>query len=396
MSSLHKPPPDLLSLPNEILARICFYAEDGDDYLIKSLRWLKAVRPTCKQLYVPATTEFVKQYLKRPEVSLSRHGLQEFVELCKHPLFGPHVQHISFDSCRLDSKFVQNIGAQMDSLITENKLEAVKQAEEYLDWYLLKLEEELRFEESGDMAVLLKQAFEALRMHGNSIGLTALVSDNPFNLDFHSKTALSSLETLDLSIGEHDYVKDVDKTLEAFVSQAKGLKRFDLMVIESEDHEEADDRPSPSESIEYASQIIRILNSDALRWVWLADVTIFEVDLITMLTGHQSTLKEVVLSDVTLAGAWDGVLLCLRDKLSLERFVIVGARQTHGDDLEEGSYGGFWVDGGVELNGDEEITSRLTDVLSQKSRQRTDADFRPNWECANSMWDSMTMAHFSD
>ncbi|KAG9604773.1 hypothetical protein KCU77_g1149, partial [Aureobasidium melanogenum] len=200
-------------------------------------------------------------------------------------------------------------------------------------------------------------------------------SDDPVNLDCHSKTALSSLETLELSIGEHDYIKDVDKTLEAFVSQAKGLKRIELMLIESEDHEEADARPSPSESIDYASQIIRMLDSNALRQVWLADVTIFEVDLITMLREHQSTLKELVLSDVTLAGSWHRVLLCLRDKHCLERFVIVDARQTNEDDLEEGGYGEFWIDGGVELNGDEEVTSGLTDVLNQKSRQKTDADF---------------------
>lgn len=463
MSSLRKSPPDLLSLPNEILAKICAYADDDNYHFTCGLRWLKAVRLTCKQLSVPATTEFIKRFFRRLEVIISRHGLREFAELCKHPLFGPHVQEVSFDACRLNSKFVQNLGSRMDFLITKNKLGALKQAREYLNWYLTKLQEELHFEESGDSSVLLEQAFSALRLHGRPIelnvetffdffwrphpighkdllagrpdagefddcdafacrGVSLLLvkllklasaagcrirclyiqkrdldhagdSDEPVNLEHDYKTALTGLKRLVLHIGEHDRVKDVDKTLEAFLLQAKGLESFELMFIESDDREEGDEKPPPSTSIHYASQVTRMLSSNALRQIRLDDISIFEIDLLRMLTRHQNTLKEMVFSDFILAGSWDRVLLCIRDKLRLERFVIVDAKETDEDDLEEGGgYGEIWLDGGVELNGNEKVTSGLTDVLDQKSRERTEPDFEPDWKYGNSIRSLMDMA----
>ncbi|KAG9566953.1 hypothetical protein KCU71_g1655, partial [Aureobasidium melanogenum] len=450
MSSPRNPPPDLLSLPNEILAQICVYVDDDLFSLhFDGLKWLKAVRLTCKQLYVPSTTEFVKRYLKRPKVVLSRHGLQEFVELCKHPLFGPHVQDIGFDSCRLDSKFVQELGAQMDSLITNNKLNAVKHAKEYLNWYLLKLEEELQFEGSGDMSVLLKKAFATLQLHGNPIGLTvktifndhfheplpighkdsmagrpdndqlarycafacrglspvlvmvfklasaagcnirrlsisknaldeALVSDDPVNLDCQSKAALSSLERLELHSSELDYTKAVDKTLEAFFLQAKGLKRLEFSLGTSEYFDEdTQDIPPPSLSIDYSSQVLRMVNSDALRQVRLSDIPITDDDLLSMLLRHDRSLKELALKDIKLFGSWNTVLLSIRDKLCLDRLVMVNLNDIYEEELEEGGFGETWLSGGLEFIGNEKVMSGLTEVVSQKSRQETEPDFRP-------------------
>lgn len=64
MSVTTKQPPDLLSMPNEVLANICAAVVDdrGGD-MGCGRETLRAIRLTCKQLYPPATTEFAKRFL---------------------------------------------------------------------------------------------------------------------------------------------------------------------------------------------------------------------------------------------------------------------------------------------------------------------------------------------
>lgn len=99
------PPPDLPSLPNELLAKICVYAVDEEPSM-RGKNWLRAVRLTCKLLYTPATDKLAKRFFKSLAVMVSRRSLQELVTFCKHDLIGPYIQEIVFHPCQLNARFL--------------------------------------------------------------------------------------------------------------------------------------------------------------------------------------------------------------------------------------------------------------------------------------------------
>ncbi|KEQ78110.1 hypothetical protein M436DRAFT_36406, partial [Aureobasidium namibiae CBS 147.97] len=76
-----------LSLPNEALAMIC-----ADNIL--SAKDLAAMRLTNKELHVIATKEFAQRYFRDPFVVMLKGSLETLVEICEHPVFGPHVRKI--------------------------------------------------------------------------------------------------------------------------------------------------------------------------------------------------------------------------------------------------------------------------------------------------------------
>lgn len=165
------PPPDLLSLPNELLAKICVYAVDEEPSM-RGKNWLRAVRLTCKLLYTPATEELAKRFFKSLAVMVSRRSLQELVTFCKHDLIGPYIEEIVFHPCQLNARFLSKIQDDMYTWMARRDLVAIAKARRHIQWYFTKLEDEIRLEESGDAKMFFEQAFGALRALQKPIKLT--------------------------------------------------------------------------------------------------------------------------------------------------------------------------------------------------------------------------------
>lgn len=174
MSITAKPLPDLLSMPNEVLANICTYAADGDDSKSRWLdgkSWLKAVRLTCKQLYASATTVFAKKFFKKLHVIAARGSLETLLKICEHPLIGPQVCEITFLGCRLDHNLLSPLRRSLESSLRRRDLRVIRQARHRLQLFMDVLEEEVELEEHVGVFELLVNALRAIRNYGHSIKL---------------------------------------------------------------------------------------------------------------------------------------------------------------------------------------------------------------------------------
>jgi hypothetical protein len=440
MSMIKNPPPDFLSLPNELLAKICVYAADKEP-CTRGKKWLRAVRLTCKQLYTPATKELAKSFLRSPAVMISTHSLQELVALCKHELIGPYVQEIVFYPCSLSNKYLGEIQVQTASLITKGDFEGVATIKRHVEWYFTRLEDEIHLEKSGDAKMLLQQAFGAVR---RPIKLTATTSNLSNILFTHSEwrdsrprieefisfskiayhhgggsmsiltvfeaaiaagsqihafkvsmdtestqpvylseelaQALSRLERLEIDIGPSPITR-TEKTLVAIISNARGL----LQVVYSSNPEYVKKSWSLAWHI---SRQARVLSSHALRQRWMREVVVHSRSLVMMLRKHRNTLKELTIFNVLLLGPWDRILLVIRDELRLDKLVWINLSAANEDDFMSNAETApvtTSIHGGVELNGHEKLISGIDGVLSKWNRQRSDPDYVPSWRSVTDM-----------
>ena len=444
MSLILKSSPDFLSLPNEILAKICVYAVDREP-VTRGKDWLLAVRHTCKLLYAPATRELAKRFLKSRIVMMSRYSLQELVALCKHDLIGPYVQQVEFYPYRLNSNFFGMIQARMDSLIIKKDYGGVPEVKRHVNWYLARVEEEMHLDRSGDAQMLLKEAFGALRRYQKPIKLitttkhscdvlfshsgekdsrlsigeflsfssiaytqggdmtpvfgffeAALAAGNQIH-DFEVRMdtgrvgsvhptqegvqALSQLKRLLVDIGGSDLYSATDGTVEAIVSGAKELER----VVFSSDIEYVG---KPWNSTCHMSRLVKVMNSHALRQLCLRGIAIHPKGLSLMLRRHKGTLKELTISNVLLVGPWYKILLVARDELRLEKLVLinlatVNAHHFHGY-FEIGD-ANFDLEGGIEFSGLEQVRSGVNAVFYKWDMQGTFPDYIPGWRSAKEM-----------
>jgi hypothetical protein len=433
MSFVQNPPPNLLSLPNEILANICVYAVDKEPSK-RGKDWLRAVRFTCKQLYTPATEELAKRFFRNPAVMLSRRSLQELVALCKHSIIGPYIQEIVFHHCRLDKKFLSTVEDRMGLFMIRKDLRAIVEAKRHVQWYFAKLEDEIRLEDSGDAKLFFEQAFGALRVYQKPIKLTTTTrksldvmftysewrNDRPTSKDFISfsksayvqgsgltflptifeaaitagtqihnlevrmdttkSTAISyenvypcwqtaqavaRLERLEVDLGIPFPDGAVEKTLVGIVVNAKGL--MGVVFFSNPQYV----RKSWSMAC-YMFRLVRVLESRALRHIWLRDIVLLSKGLLIMLKKHRGTLKEVNLSDVLLLGSWHEVLLGIRDELCLDKLVMINLSSANEYEFKADPNSAeikSSLDGGVEFNGHEKVTSGTAKMLREWNRQ---------------------------
>lgn len=446
MSTAYHHPPDLLSLPNEILANICTHAVDKEPST-RGKDWLLAVRHTCKLLYAPATKELAKRFLRSRAVIMSRYSLQELVALCKHELIGPYVQEIVFYPYRLNSRFFSAVQAKTDSLIIKKDYKGVSEVKRHVEWYLTRVEEEIHLKRSDDAQMLLKEAFGALQKHQNPIKLittteglrdilfshsgerdsrpqieeflsfskiahtqggnlmpilgffeSALAAGNQIqalevrmhthtdcmsvHLSQESAQALLHLKRLQVEISGSDSYSTTAKTVMAIVSGAKGLER----VIFSCD---SDHVGRPENLTRHVKRLIRALKSHALRQIWLRDIVVHPQGLLPMLNRHKGTLKELIISNVLLLGPWYKILLSVRDELRLEKLVMINLATVdphdfHNTDFKIGD-ADFDLEGGVVFNGVEQVKSGVDEVFHKWDMQGTFSDYIPDWKSADEM-----------
>lgn len=181
MSITAKPSPNLLSMPNENLEKICAYAVDnGDDrkYQRRGKEWLRAVRLTCKQLYPSATAEFAERFFTIVKIMVARSSLETLLEVCNHPIIGPYVSGISLCCGRLDQKLLRrNLGFYLG----RKHLSGIRRARSRLQMFMDFLEEEVEFEHRRGIFQLLVNALAVIRTNGHRISLEV------FDLAFYGR-----------------------------------------------------------------------------------------------------------------------------------------------------------------------------------------------------------------
>lgn len=188
--------------------------------------------------------------------------------------------------------------------------------------------------------------------------------------------ALSTLTKLELIIGEPALVGELDKTLETIIPVAKSVERFVLWLSRYQ-HIIC---PEP-QLAEYVHHTLSMLNSSALSQIWLDSVIVYADHLVDMFRRHKDTLKDLTMSEVTLIGSWDDVVLYIRDELSLEKFVMVRSWNIdHGQYQMEIGEEESWLFGGVEFSGREAVKSGLTDVLSEMNKEITEPEYEADWK----------------
>ena len=131
-----------------------------------------------------------------------------------------------------------------------------------------------------------------------------------------------------------------------------------------------------------------VLESHALRQIWLREIVVYPKGLLFMLGKHKDTLKELTISNVLLIGPWDKILLSIKDELRLDKLVMINLstvdfHEFHDDFKIEDAE--IVIDGGIEFNGPGQVISGIVEVLSKWNRQRADPNYKPSWKSAIGM-----------
>jgi hypothetical protein len=159
------PPASFSSLPPELVTNICH-----DSVLRK--KDLIALRLTSKSqgTHLSASKEFAKRAFTNIRLLYTRYSLQTFVEICRHPIFGPAVRWVQL-SC---ARFLPDCFEEEGKGLFQWSKGMPRERHEYLDNIRLLIErcdEEEDLKGSGDAGVLLDTAFTALSHWRHSLEL---------------------------------------------------------------------------------------------------------------------------------------------------------------------------------------------------------------------------------
>ncbi|THW33547.1 hypothetical protein D6D21_09951 [Aureobasidium pullulans] len=434
MSNTTRVSPDLLSMPNEIIARICEYVAIHDH-----AKPISNLRLTCKHFYAPATKELAQKFLSEPHVMMTRYSLEALVEICKHPLFGPHVRGIAFESSRLSLRLFDDIHYRLRTSLTDKDLVAMTQARKQMTFFLELYEQEQSLQQTGEASKLVREACSLLRQYRNAVkmALTTVGIDHngPYPMGYHkalaqficsngnglsnfmsakdvSSTLLLMLEASDaseceissLDIGAWDFhhydtcadlsnvriaskvltalteihlyldpgpLQDgLDRILEATLPFANRLQK---VYLEFGQDAESGLSGSSSSMLVSVARILESIGSEELVQLDLNITTFREADLLKFLGLHKKTLKQVTLQDLPLAGSWVQLLSWIRDNLSLDKLVIIRVSEFDEHDLDERRYGKptLWFRGGFDIRGPTAMRPALDKFLAQKRKQLT-------------------------
>lgn len=428
MSITAKPSPDLLSMPNEILARICAYASDDDDNAYEERRgraWLRAVRLTCKQLYSSATTKFADNFLTTIYVMGARGSLETLVKICEHPLIGPRIMQISLYGCRLDRDLLSSLRRALDSSLRGGGLRDIREARSRLQSFLDFLEEEVELEQSTGIFFLLVKAFKAIRGYGHSVTLSVfndpetcpqmlgyqeaveqISEDNEVPIEdlltrdgvrssfklllfaaARSKCRVSGLslnvhrawcETIfshrsmdnDFCFSRREVFLQVEElgftmTEDLFTNDFDNLMRSFLSLTKNLEYLYLCSDSDLEKRAKSFPRAIELLQSDRLRHAEVHGAVCSQDALVSFLDRHKGTLRRFELSGFTLKGSWEEVTLWIRDSCSLTCL-----RMRWLDEQDENGNEVSWVDSNDFPNN----LSRLDEFLEQRRKKQAEAE----------------------
>lgn len=134
----------LLACSNEVLTVIF-----SDPDLNK--KDIKALRLTCKELHPAATREFAMRYLAEPYFVLTRESLRALVDICRHPLFSPHIRSIGFIAIALGIDGLSNrVDKLRDTIIQDHMNDKLASRLASISEYAALCNEQAHLRNSGD------------------------------------------------------------------------------------------------------------------------------------------------------------------------------------------------------------------------------------------------------
>ncbi|THY09459.1 hypothetical protein D6D01_09507 [Aureobasidium pullulans] len=376
-------PPNLLSLPNEVLDEICAQIEAwGFPWPEIYTHPLMFLRLTCKHLYVPATKEFAKRFLVNPHVMVNNYSLNALVEICKHPLIGSYVRGITLEAYRLCHDRFSSNASDLSEWAAEGDTEEMRRIMALLQGHMDALEEESMLEDTGRAVDLLTEALKHIKVHHNfaCLSLSAKRATLPLggnkglgklsghrNHDWRSVTwLLKSRATLRMLLdaaqrsecqvdelafivpdGEVPYelessvnlvtgtsidifaglksIKlelrsyDTDLTTEDLALILPIAKCISTLELAAKVYKEGEIVIGAKPATDHATSILRSVRSNALRRVHLSSLVCEQRDLQAFLDKHRSTIKELLLTEIVVVGSWNQMLEWFSDNLCLRR-----------------------------------------------------------------------------
>ncbi|KAH0285320.1 hypothetical protein M436DRAFT_60045 [Aureobasidium namibiae CBS 147.97] len=373
MSTGSEPHAALLSLPNEILTNICAHSVDTK-HSMRGRNWLQAVRLTCKQLYAPATEELAKRFFKSPAVMASRRSLQRLAALCKHDLIGPYIREIIFYPCRLDTKFFGEIQHELGRGTMTRDLVVVAKVKKHIQWYLRRLEDEIRLRDSGDAKAFLERAFSALRAYRKPIKLIATLR---MSLDVMS----THQEWGDSQPG----MEELRSFLVTAFAPGGGLEFISTIfeaavAADNQIHTLGTKMDTPRYSLR------RIRSSEDTSLSWQSAQAVARLERLQVDLGGSSpegTIENILVAIVFNAKELKRVVFFSSPRLVMVN--LFAANEHEFRSVQGNPRINKLLEWGIEMRGNDKVTAGIDEVLSQLNRQRTDPDYKPSWRSASDM-----------
>ncbi|KAH0369481.1 hypothetical protein KCU65_g3294, partial [Aureobasidium melanogenum] len=139
---------------------------------------LAAIRRTCKELHAASTNEFAQRHFKDPFVMMTRKSLEALIEICKHPVFGPHVSKIQLLNNFFRPEALEDFAKKMATAYYQPDVHARTTTRRKTERYTSLIAEQYGLHQSGAGLKLLRQAFEVIAEQGRSV----TVASQKFNL----------------------------------------------------------------------------------------------------------------------------------------------------------------------------------------------------------------------
>ncbi|THX02461.1 hypothetical protein D6D13_08279 [Aureobasidium pullulans] len=138
----------LLSLPNEVITMIC-----TDDEI--------------------SAKDMCAIFLLDPFVMMTQASLQALVDICKHPLYGPHVRKVQLLNHRFSANRLSMLMDESVYAIDDRDTARMRPLMREIKWLMERIEQQIDFEESGEALELMTETFETFAETGESIAIAS-------------------------------------------------------------------------------------------------------------------------------------------------------------------------------------------------------------------------------
>ncbi|THX26681.1 hypothetical protein D6D12_06012 [Aureobasidium pullulans] len=159
-------PASFISLPPELVTKIC---RDSD----LEKKDLIALRSTSKTqgIHASATKEYGERKFTNLRILFTHYSLQSFVDICKHPDFGPCVRRVQLSNVHADLRGIEFLVAHETHNLRSTDPQIIKSSVAKVQSCLDRYYEEIALEESGEGQKLLESAFMFLAQYGHPLSL---------------------------------------------------------------------------------------------------------------------------------------------------------------------------------------------------------------------------------
>ncbi|KAH0029929.1 hypothetical protein KCU78_g3204, partial [Aureobasidium melanogenum] len=344
------PPSGLLSCPSEVLATIF------SDPSLNS-KDIKSLRLTCKELHPTASRD-----------------LGSLIDICKHPLIGPHVRVIGIvantlhveslkqpDDFAIVSEYAKICKEQMDLQNSGEGIVLLAKALSALQHpFAIEITNDL--ESMGPIEVIGlpsiiyhddkwsgKRCYNIMDREPNMKSLFKLVQEALAEMSFEDRKHFTSLELImrrrtpapKPSDGYQDHIKGLQNISRVYSGLNKLQLDMDLQALQTQESFISLDhlfRAAPNlqelsftggcsgrravgaHSLKRITKLFEIQTKFELRVLDLQEVACTLEALLLLTQRHKQTLTDIKLTKVTLLGSWKDCLTWMRQNLDLENF----------------------------------------------------------------------------